>query len=102
MIDLIIHHASDNDQWDNNNNLASLDPLIDLNATCFSNTVFSKQVLRLQWKEIKQRHTEKIISNQNIFLTQAMIGQSLYIFQLKWWYMQFDPSNIMFFCTKDF
>jgi hypothetical protein len=51
------------DQCDNDNNIASLEPLIDLDGSCYSNTVFSKQVLRPQWKEIQQWHPEKIISN---------------------------------------
>jgi hypothetical protein len=58
---------SDFDQHDNNNNVAGLEPLIDLDGACYSDTVFSKQVLRPQWKEMQQWHPENIILNRNIF-----------------------------------
>jgi hypothetical protein len=44
---------------------------------------------------------KKIIMTQNAFLTQALIGRSLYVFPLEWWYMQFDPSDVLFMCTED-
>jgi hypothetical protein len=30
-----------------------------------------------------------------------MIGRSLYVLPLEWWYLQFDPQNIMFVCTEE-
>jgi hypothetical protein len=43
----------------------------------------------------------KVIVDKNVHLQQAIIGRSLYVLPLEWWYVAFDPSDIMFVCTEE-
>ncbi|KAG7349344.1 sulfotransferase [Nitzschia inconspicua] len=75
-------------------------PLIDLDGSCYGSKV-SSTVLRPQWAELQTQNTEKVIVDQNLHLTQAMIGRSLYTFPLEWWYLVFDQTDIFFVCTEE-
>ena len=77
-----------------------LPPLIDLDHVCYGGRV-NNTVLRPQWAEMQLANPEKIILSPAAFLVQALIGRSLYVFPLEWWYIQFDPSNVLFVCTED-
>jgi hypothetical protein len=76
------------------------DPLIDLDEVCYGQPV-NRTVLRPQWAELQMTNPEKYIPPRNAFLIQSLIGRSLYVFPLEWWYILFDPNDILFFCTED-
>jgi hypothetical protein len=76
------------------------DPLIDLDQVCYGGLV-NRTVLRPQWAEMQLAHPEKILLSRGAFLTQAIIGRSLYVFPLEWWYILLDPNDILFVCTED-
>eukprot|EP00934_Nitzschia_sp_Nitz4_P005299 Nitzschia sp. Nitz4//scaffold257_size48314//12704//14368//NITZ4_007087-RA/size48314-processed-gene-0.42-mRNA-1//-1//CDS//3329544442//5289//frame0 len=77
-----------------------LDPLIDLDADCYGSVV-NKTVLRPQWAELQMAHPERFIPPNTAFLIQSLIGRSLYVFPLEWWYIKFDPADIIFVCTEE-
>ena len=77
-----------------------LPPLIDLDGVCYGGKVDSK-ILRKQWTKLQTLHPEKVIAPNNLFLTQAIIGRSLYVFPLEWWYFQFPKDDIYFVCTEE-
>ena len=77
-----------------------LDPLIDLDDVCYGQPV-NRTVLRPQWAELQMTHPEKFIPARNAFLIQSLIGRSLYVLPLEWWYILFDSNDILFFCTED-
>eukprot|EP00531_Pseudo-nitzschia_arenysensis_P014979 CAMPEP_0116120786 /NCGR_PEP_ID=MMETSP0329-20121206/3357_1 /TAXON_ID=697910 /ORGANISM="Pseudo-nitzschia arenysensis, Strain B593" /LENGTH=675 /DNA_ID=CAMNT_0003614571 /DNA_START=80 /DNA_END=2104 /DNA_ORIENTATION=+ len=83
-------------------------PLIDLDGICYGKDI-SKTVYREQWSEMQPMNPEKVLLNKNLHLTQSMIGRSLYVFPLDWWYLNFRPdpddpdtaNSITFVCTED-
>lgn len=77
-----------------------LDPLIDLDEVCYGPQV-NRTVLREQWADLQMKNPAKYIPPQNAFLIQSLIGRSLYVFPLEWWYILFNPQTILFFCTED-
>ena len=77
-----------------------LPPLIDLDGTCYGDVV-SKTIPRKQWTKLLTQFPEKFVNVPNMFLTQAILGRSLYVFPLEWWYMTFDKSDIYFICTEE-
>jgi hypothetical protein len=74
--------------------------LIDLDGVCYGDKV-SSTVLRTQWAQLQTEFPEKLIVDQNLHLTQAMIGRSLYSLPLEWWYLKFDSKDIFFVCTEE-
>jgi hypothetical protein len=78
----------------------SLPPLIDLDEICYGKRI-SKQVLRRQWTTLQTENPSKIILDHNTHLVQAIIGRSLYLYPLEWWYLQFDDKDIFFMCTEE-
>jgi hypothetical protein len=78
-----------------------LDPLIDLDGLCYGHKKVNDTVLREQWAELQMKHPERHIPPSNAFLTQAIIGRSLYVFPMEWWYILFDSKDILFYCTED-
>lgn len=77
-----------------------LPPLIDLDGHCYGKKI-SPTVPRKQWKELLEANPEKVIDTPNVFLTQALLGRSLYVFPLEWWYMFFPKEDIYFVCTEE-
>jgi hypothetical protein len=78
----------------------NLPALIDLDEICYGGRV-SKQVLRRQWTTLQKENPTKILLDRNTHLLQAIIGRSLYLYPLEWWYMQFDSKDIFFMCTEE-
>lgn len=78
----------------------NLDPLIDLDLVCYGKQV-NQTVLRPQWAELQVAHPKRYISSQSAFLIQSIIGRSLYVFPLEWWYIKFDSRDILFYCTEE-
>jgi len=77
-----------------------LPPLIDLDETCYGNRV-SKDVPRKQWADLLAAHPEKFVDLPHLFLSQALLGRSLYVFPLEWWYITFPKEEIYFICTEE-
>jgi hypothetical protein len=78
----------------------SLPALIDLDEICYGGRV-NKQILRRQWTTLQTENPDKIILDHNTHLVQAIIGRSLYLYPLEWWYLNFDPKDIFFMCTEE-
>jgi hypothetical protein len=74
--------------------------LVDMDGVCYGGKV-SQKVLRQQWAELKASDPKKVILPTNLHLTQALLGRSLYLFPLEWWYMQFSPEEVYFMCTEE-
>eukprot|EP00980_Cylindrotheca_fusiformis_P031367 scaffold26259_cov108-Cylindrotheca_fusiformis.AAC.1 len=77
-----------------------LPPLIDLDGVCYGQKV-NRTVLREQWATLQMDFPEKYIPPRQAFLVQALIGRSLYVLPLEWWYMQFERQDLMFVCTEE-
>lgn len=92
----------------NGNNTFVSQPLIDLDGICYGGTV-SREVYREQWSDMQPKNPTKVLLNKNLHLSQALIGRSLYVFPLDWWYVNFRPdpddestaNSITFVCTED-
>jgi len=67
-------------------------PLIDLDGICYGSQV-NKTVYRPQWSEMQTANPRKVLLNENLHLTQALIGRSLYVFPLEWWYLNFQNEK---------
>lgn len=80
--------------------LHGLPPLIDLDAVCYGKQV-NKTVLREQWAGLQMEHPEKYIPARQAFLIQAIIGRSLYVLPLEWWYIEFQRNDLIFVCTEE-
>jgi hypothetical protein len=77
-----------------------LDPLIDLDEVCYGKQV-NNTVLREQWASLQMSNPEKFIPPKQAFLIQAIIGRSLYVFPLEWWYIEFHKDDLLFVCTEE-
>ncbi|KAL3906004.1 MAG: hypothetical protein SGILL_009452, partial [Bacillariaceae sp.] len=81
-------------------NDSDVSPLIDLDGVCYGGKM-NHTVLRQQWAELQTQNPERVIVDKDLHLSQAMIGRGLYTFPLEWWYILFDPENILFVCTEE-
>lgn len=81
-----------------------LPSLVDLDGFCYGKPVKTAKgtVLRRQWTDLVAKYPEKVIDPSNVFLTQAFIGRSLYVFPLEWWYINFRKEDIYFVCTEEY
>lgn len=77
-----------------------LPPLIDLDETCYGDRV-SETVPRKQWAHLLEANPEKFVELPHFYLTQALLGRSLYVFPLEWWYLTFPKEDIYFICTEE-
>jgi hypothetical protein len=86
-----------------------LAPLVDLDGQCYGDFI-SAEVPRKQWQELVDKQPGKFLNVPSIYLSQAMLGRSLYVYALEWWYALFDEniedgkkttSNLYFLCTEE-
>ena len=77
-----------------------LPPLVDLDGQCYGG-FFSRESPRKQWKDLAKAQPEKFLNVPNMHLSQAMIGRSLYVYPLEWWYELFPPKDLYFLCTEE-
>jgi hypothetical protein len=75
-------------------------PLVDLDGQCYG-AFISHAAPRRQWVELAALHPEKFLDVPNLHLSQAMIGRSLYVYPLEWWYEMFDKEDLYFLCTEE-
>ena len=76
--------------------------LIDLGAVCYtkgrkgskgkstSGSSYSKQD---QWAELQEESPYKVISPSTAFISQALIGRSIYVLPMEWWYSRFSSKR---------
>jgi len=75
--------------------------LIDLDGICYGKSI-NKIVYREQWSQMQMEQPNKVLLNTNLHLTQALIGRSLYVLPLEWWYINFkQDGDITFVCTEE-
>lgn len=77
-----------------------LPPLLDLDGTCYGDFI-SKTVPRRQWQELVDSKPHKFLNVPSLHLSQAMIGRSLYVYPLEWWYAMHPHEDIYFLCTEE-
>ena len=78
----------------------NLPPMADLDGYCYGDRV-SKEVLRQQWASLQTDNKDKVILDHNSHLIQSIIGRSLYVLPLEWWFARFDKEDIHFVCTEE-
>lgn len=74
-------------------------PLVDLDGFCYGTA--NGSVPREQWTELMKKYPEKIMPTRDLHLTQSLIGRSLYLLPLEWWYEVFPSKDIYFICTEE-
>jgi hypothetical protein len=79
---------------------SGLPPLIDLDGQCYGEYI-NATVPKKQWNDLVRAKPGKFLDVQNIHLSQAMIGRSLYTYPLEWWYAVFPRQDLYFLCTED-
>lgn len=67
-------------------------PLIHMDGACYEATK-SKSVPRVQWTELARRNPDKILDLPNLQLTQSIVGRSIYVLPLEWWYEVFASAS---------
>ena len=77
-----------------------LPPMVDLDKQCYGDFV-SPEVPRKQWENLVSEKPGKFLNVPNMHLSQAMIGRSLYVYPLEWWYGAFPADDIYFLCTEE-
>lgn len=77
-----------------------LSPLVDIDGTCYGDFV-SKRVPRIQWQELVDSKPYRFLNVPSLHLAQAMIGRSLYVYPLEWWFAMYPEEDIYFLCTEE-
>ena len=78
-----------------------LPSLIDLDEVCYGTKPVNKTVTRIQWASLQMQSPQKFIPRNQAFLIQALVGRSLYVLPLEWWYILFHPEDLIFACTEE-
>ena len=74
--------------------------LIALDETCYGKRP-SKTVPRRQWKDLIENQPNKEIDVPNLHLVQSLIGRSIYVLPLEWWYALYPKHDLFVVCTED-
>jgi hypothetical protein len=75
--------------------------LIDLDGVCYGRANYKPGILREQWEDLVDANPDKIILRSNAFLTSTLLGRSLYVLPLEWWYLRFERTDLYFMCTEE-
>ena len=75
-------------------------PLVDIDGMCYGNPL-SVACPRKQWLGLNAKYPEKYLDVPNVHLSQAIIGRSLYVYPLEWWYAMFPEKDLYFLCTEE-
>jgi len=76
-----------------------LPPMADIDGQCYGSRV--QGAPRKQWVELARAQPHKFLNVPNLHLSQAMIGRSLYVYPLEWWYALFPKQDLYFLCTEE-
>ena len=71
-----------------------------MSQVCYGKQV-SKTIVRKQWQSLQTESPNKFIQSNNAFLIQSLIGRSIYVLPLEWWYIQFSSKDMFFLCTEE-
>jgi hypothetical protein len=77
-----------------------LPPIVDLIGQCYGKSA-NRTAIRAQWTEMIAANPEKIITPSNTHLKESIIGRSLYVLQLDWWYALYPREDLYFVCTEE-
>lgn len=80
---------------------AGEDPLVVLDESSCYEVSTSKTVPRRQWEEIAEKNPSKIIDVDNLHVVQSIVGRSLYVLPLEWWYGLYRKEDLYLFCNED-
>lgn len=75
-------------------------PLVTMDESCYGRRV-SKNVPRIQWQNLVEEYPKKIINVPNLHLVQSLIGRSLYVLPLEWWYALYPMRDLYIVCNED-
>lgn len=74
--------------------------LIAIDDACYGDVV-SPTLPRKQWKALVEEYPEKLINVPNFHTVQAMIGRSLFVLPLEWWYALYPREDMYVVCNED-
>jgi hypothetical protein len=77
-----------------------LPPIVDMIGICYGKPM-SKTVIRAQWADMVAANPEKVLTSSNAHLKESLIGRSLYVLPLDWWYALFPKEDLYFMCTEE-
>lgn len=75
-------------------------PLVTIDESCYGGRI-SRSVPRRQWEHLVEKHPKKIIDVPNLHLVQSLIGRSLYVLPLEWWYALYSERDLYLVCSED-
>lgn len=74
--------------------------LVAIDETCYGDKV-SDKIPRKQWSALVKKNPNKVIDVSNTFLVQSLIGRSLYVLPLDWWYELYPENQLYMVCNED-
>lgn len=74
----------------------NLPKLIAIDDFCYGN-----DVPRRQFKHLTDKFPEKVINVPNMHLVQSIVGRSLYVLPLEFWYALYSRDGLYMFCNED-
>ncbi len=78
----------------------TLSPLVAIDEVCYGGKVSSK-VMRQQWVDLVELYPDKEIKVNNVHLVQSLVGRSLYVLPLEWWYELYPKKDLYVICNED-
>lgn len=77
--------------------MGNLPPLIAIDDVCYGD-----EEPRKQFQEIIEKYPEKILKNvPNMHLVQALVGRSIYVLPLEFWYAIYPQDLLYVVCSED-
>lgn len=74
----------------------NLPPLIALDDVCYGD-----EQPRKQFHELVEKYPEKILKLPNMHLIQSLIGRSIYVLPLEFWYAIYPHDHLYVVCNED-
>lgn len=74
--------------------------MISLDESCYGKRV-SNAVPRRQWQELVEDQPHKEIDVENLHLVQSLVGRSIYVLPLEWWYALYPMKDLHVVCSED-
>lgn len=77
-----------------------LPALLALDALCYGDRI-SDRVPRRQWQDLIETYPHKIINLPNLHVVQSLVGRSIYVLPLEWWYALYPRHDLHVVCSED-
>ena len=74
--------------------------IVALDESCYGKRV-SAIVPRRQWQDLVEDQPDKEIDVKNLHLVQSLVGRSIYVFPLDWWYALYPRKDLHVVCSED-